>query len=68
MSEIKTLAVEVYNKLDGTKIEPIFECYGEQKFAEFVEWYRANLPAGSVATLKGYGYNNPNPLAVAYAG
>lgn len=68
MSEIRTLAVEVYNKLNGTKITPIYECYGQEKFDEFVSWYRENLPAGSVATLKGYGYNNPNPLVIAYAG
>jgi hypothetical protein len=68
MSSIKTAVVEVHNKLDGTKITPVFECHGQDKFYELVYWYRANLPAGSVATLKGFDYNNPNPLVITYAG
>ena len=35
---VVTLVAEI-ELVDGSKIEPVYECYGEEKFAEFVEWH-----------------------------
>ncbi len=57
---VVTLVVEI-EQVDGSKITPVYECYGEQKFAEFVEWHEQNLAVGSTAVLKGYALNADEP-------
>lgn len=59
---IATLVVTITNAVDGSVIEPIYECHGEEKFEEFVAWYQANLGLRKTAVLRGYTYNNPMPL------
>ncbi len=58
---VVTLVVDI-EQADGSKISPAYECYGEKKFAEFIEWHENNLSEGSTAVLKGYEANNPEPV------
>jgi hypothetical protein len=57
VNDIQTVAVEVINE-DGSKIEPVYEAYGEAKFQEFVAWYSKNLNVGQTAFVRGIGYEN----------
>jgi hypothetical protein len=60
---IKTLSVEI-NYRNGDKLNPVYECFGEEKFAEFVAWHEANLPMNTTTLLKGFDYNTSTPEIV----
>lgn len=59
---IATLVVTITDAVDGSVIEPVYECYGESKFNEFVAWYQSNLGFRKTAVLRAYTYNNPTAL------
>ncbi len=60
---IHTLSVEIHYN-NGEKLNPIYECHSEEKFAEFVAWHEANLPMNTTTLLKGFDYNNSIPEIV----
>lgn len=60
---IHTLSVEI-NYRNGNRLTPVYECHGEEKFAEFIAWHEANLPMGTTTLLKGFDYNTSTPEIV----
>lgn len=57
---IHSLVVEITNA-DGSKMTPVYECHGEDKFAEFVAWHEANLKPEQTASLSGFDYSKETP-------